>query len=999
MAKQNSIVTQLILKDTDFVKRLGLSRKEVLTFQRQINNLSGSVTTFARGGLGAIAGRLGPFAALTGGAYGLGVALKAAVEGSMELEQSLANLSSLTGITGKDLDSLKASAIALSDGTSMSADDIVNAMTKVGSAMPELLKYKEGLIAVTAAAKTLAAASGMDMESAINSLTGMMNQFGAGAAEASTYVNVLAAASQAGAADVTYLSSVVEKSAGAARSAGVDFTELVAATEAIAPKFSKAEEAGTQMRNVLTRLEVRTTDCKISQLGLNKALENFAKKSDQEKIKLVGEESLRMASALAEARDEVDGYKSAITGTNVAEEQAATRANTLTHACGELSTAWDNFTLSINNSNGVLASFIRGLADGINTLREWIETYDQYVARREGEGAQKAIKDFGAAYNQEILDSADYSKKGREASMKLFLADQRSKAKNAIEIYEKELEKARRRGDNASVAKFLLGKGDFEADAYIAVRGVVGNIKAAGERDRGNATYAALSQQLAYWKSYLEAVENQAAAVQKAKNAMETGAGKGTKRKTGTGKGTKKKPTDPLKASRADFAAMGVDVNAVTAGIAVMERMRKKVGELDTAIAASAGAPELQKKLIAVRDAYKATLDAMREPLTVAGIDLTAADEASKKLQKLESDIKSLESAAAFATGEEREGIISALTRLREEKRGLEGTAYVELGGVDVSRYAKAADEAARLARELAQAEGYLSASPQDTGLLALVTRLREESERLNRVFVDGMDVTAYERQSRDAEKLLSDLGRIEQLMRANPGDAGLREKYEELRGKADRLPVTEQINNDQLRRMQRMYELKRIIARLDNQAGEGDEAAQKIAEARRQMYSQELSGLQLSSTLDQVSVVNTAVSSLGDLFSAFGLDELGDEINKVTGVLSTLIGVIVSVNSVLALIETRKALETAKTVASFLPFFSAGGVVGGSSWTGDELLARVNSGELILNKDQQANLIKGLDGMAGGTAAVSLGGKTVVHGESIYISLSNYMRRTGKRL
>lgn len=998
MAKQNSIVTQLILKDTDFVKKLGLSRKEVLTFQRQINNLSGSVTTFARGGLGAIAGRLGPFAALTGGAYGLGVAMKEAGEGSMELEQSLANLSSLTGIAGKDLDSLKASAIALSDGTSMSADDIVNAMTKVGSAMPELLKYKEGLIAVTAAAKTLAAASGMDMESAINSLTGMMNQFGAGAAEASTYVNVLAAASQAGAADVTYLSSVVEKSAGSARSAGVDFTELVAATEAIAPKFSKAEEAGTQMRNVLTRLEVRTTDCKISQLGLNKALENFAKKSDQEKIKLVGEESLRMANALAEARDEVDGYKSAITGTNVAEEQAATRANTLAHACGELSTAWDNFTLSINNSNGVLASFIRGLADGINTLREWIETYDQYVARREGEGAQKAIKDFGAAYNQEVLDSADYSKKGREASMKLFLAGQRSKAKNAIEIYEKELEKELNqpthglKGDNPFArVRSMIGV-YYEVEKYR--QGFSDELASGVKKYTANgADTAALRQQLAYWKSYLDAVENQAAAVQKAKNAMET------EPKTGTGKGTKRKPTDPLEASRADLAAMGVDVNAVTAGIAVMERMRKKVGELDTAIAASAGTPELQKKLIAVRDAYKATLDAMREPLTVAGIDLTVADEASKKLQKLESDIKSLESAAAFATGEEREGIISALARLREEKKGLEGTTYIELGGVDVSRYAKAADEAARLARELAQAEGYLSASPQDAGLLALVRRLREESERLNRVFVDGMDVTAYERQSRDAGKLLSDLGRIEQLMRANPGDAGLREKYEELRGKADRLPVTEQINNDQLRRMQRMYELKRLIARLDNQAGEGDEAAQKIAEARRQMYSQELSGLQLSSTLDQVSVVNTAVSSLGDLFSAFGLDELGDEINKVTGVLSTLIGVIVSVNSVLALIETRKALETAKTVASFLPFFSAGGVVGGSSWTGDELLARVNSGELILNKDQQANLIKGLDGMAGGTAAVSIGGKTVVHGESIYISLSNYMRRTGKRL
>ena len=45
-----------------------------------------------------------------------------------------------------------------------------------------------------------------------------------------------------------------------------------------------------------------------------------------------------------------------------------------------------------------------------------------------------------------------------------------------------------------------------------------------------------------------------------------------------------------------------------------------------------------------------------------------------------------------------------------------------------------------------------------------------------------------------------------------------------------------------------------------------------------------------------------------------------------------------------------------ASIIAAFasIPKFEFGGVVGGNSYTGDKILARVNSGELILNKKQQ---------------------------------------------
>ena len=40
---------------------------------------------------------------------------------------------------------------------------------------------------------------------------------------------------------------------------------------------------------------------------------------------------------------------------------------------------------------------------------------------------------------------------------------------------------------------------------------------------------------------------------------------------------------------------------------------------------------------------------------------------------------------------------------------------------------------------------------------------------------------------------------------------------------------------------------------------------------------------------------------------------------------------------------------------------FEGGGVVGGTSYAGDKLTANVNSGEVILNREQQANLLFGM--------------------------------------
>ena len=71
---------------------------------------------------------------------------------------------------------------------------------------------------------------------------------------------------------------------------------------------------------------------------------------------------------------------------------------------------------------------------------------------------------------------------------------------------------------------------------------------------------------------------------------------------------------------------------------------------------------------------------------------------------------------------------------------------------------------------------------------------------------------------------------------------------------------------------------------------------------------------------------------------------------------------------------------------------FADGGMVGGNSYSGDNLTASVNSGELILNRAQQNTIASQLQG---GAANIHMQG--VVRGHDILLAASNYARAVNK--
>ena len=75
----------------------------------------------------------------------------------------------------------------------------------------------------------------------------------------------------------------------------------------------------------------------------------------------------------------------------------------------------------------------------------------------------------------------------------------------------------------------------------------------------------------------------------------------------------------------------------------------------------------------------------------------------------------------------------------------------------------------------------------------------------------------------------------------------------------------------------------------------------------------------------------------------------------------------------------------------SQLKGYNTGGIIEGNSIHGDKVLARVNSGEMVLNKRQQSNLFRQLNSVSNNASA--LGGNVVfkIHGADLIGAIDNY--------
>ena len=320
---------------------------------------------------------------------GFTLALRAIRDERNKLEESQAGLKALTGLDDDNIAWLTEQAKTLSTTMTkeglrvrQSAAEILDAFMLVGSAKPELLGDKEALKQVTEEAMRLqAAAKDITLNEAVDSLTLSLNQYGEAADQAGRFSNVLAAGSQAGSANIASQAKAIRNAGTAAASANVPIEQTVALIETLAYRGIKDEVAGTGLKKFFLVLQTGVDEINPKIVGLDKALENLKNKNmDAGGIKkMFGEEGYNTASVILQNTEMVKDFTAAVTGTNVAYEQAAINSDTaqakLEQARNKMKLAaidlGEKLNPALTVSTNMLTNVIKFLPGLIDWCKEW----------------------------------------------------------------------------------------------------------------------------------------------------------------------------------------------------------------------------------------------------------------------------------------------------------------------------------------------------------------------------------------------------------------------------------------------------------------------------------------------------------------------------------------------------------------------------------------------------------------------------------------------------
>lgn len=359
--------------------------QSILGATNAMSGLTGAMgtATGAAGGLGAaLKMALGPVGLLVAGVAGITGVCVSAGKAASDLDKNLDGLQSLTGLDDSSMKNMSKAAVDMSKDFKASAGDIVDSMKLIGSQAPVLLKDQEGLKAVTAAANTLAEAGQIGVVDAAKAITTTMNQMNVSASEASGIINTLAAASQQGAADIAYLNTAFEKTGTQAKSAGMSYSDLAAAIETVAPKFSSADVAGSKLEALLLALSVQANDnFKPAVVGMSQALDNLAaaELSDAQMKNMVGASQISMLKALIDGKEQYKDFTQTLKGTNTAYEMMQQNNDNLEGTLTKLKSSWDALMISLGQSaliQGIISLFqifMDAVRDCINYISELID--------------------------------------------------------------------------------------------------------------------------------------------------------------------------------------------------------------------------------------------------------------------------------------------------------------------------------------------------------------------------------------------------------------------------------------------------------------------------------------------------------------------------------------------------------------------------------------------------------------------------------------------------
>ncbi len=299
----------------------------------------------------------------------------------IKLDSQMHDLSAVAGVTGETLQQIEGfardSAKAFGTDASVAVEGYKLLLSQLS---PELGKYPEVLRSMGDNIQTTAKLMGGDGVAAAQVLTTAMNQYGvsledpvAASEEMARMMNVMAAAGQAGSAELPAISAALQQCGMAAKAAGVSFEETNAAIQVLDKAGKKASEGGVALRNVLGQLskgrfvdkqsaeELAKAGIDVTALGdnslsLKQRLDLLKPMLNDSALlsKFFGVENANAARALIAGTDALQGYTEAVTGTDSATEQAAIVMDSYAERQARVNQRIEDFKISAFQATGDL---------------------------------------------------------------------------------------------------------------------------------------------------------------------------------------------------------------------------------------------------------------------------------------------------------------------------------------------------------------------------------------------------------------------------------------------------------------------------------------------------------------------------------------------------------------------------------------------------------------------------------------------------------------------
>jgi TP901 family phage tail tape measure protein len=315
----------------------------------------------------------------------------------ISLDSQMHDLSAVAGVVGDGLKQIEGYARSSAKAFGIDASQAVEGYKLLLSQLsPELGKYPEALQAMGNCIATTSKLMGGDGVAAAEVLTTAMNQYGISlddpmkaSAEMARMMNVMAAAGQAGSAELPAIKVALQQCGMAAKAANVSFEETNAAIQVLDKAGKKGSEGGVALRNVLSTLAAgrflpEKTQEELQKAGINVSSLTDKTKPLKERLEtlkpllkddallsaLFGRENANAALALINGTESLQDFTEAVTGTASAEEQAAIIMDSYAERQARINQQFEDFKITIFQATGDLGIWLSTLMGALVPLSQ-----------------------------------------------------------------------------------------------------------------------------------------------------------------------------------------------------------------------------------------------------------------------------------------------------------------------------------------------------------------------------------------------------------------------------------------------------------------------------------------------------------------------------------------------------------------------------------------------------------------------------------------------------